>query len=192
MDGAAEAVFVEGRSGHYRSTKCHDACFNSWREETASGTPSGLLDAIVGGLRELPTLELAALPRMADFARFGEAIGRGLGWPAEAFLSVYAENRQAASVLALEDSPIAQQLLFRASMYAVCRGWTLPAAKMLQQLTAEQATLDACGGPLAEIASRAHQRAATACSDPAHKRNYRQIQQNPRSSTDHDQRRAHF
>jgi hypothetical protein len=97
----------------------------------------GLLDAIVGGLRELPTLELKALPRMADFARFGEAIGRGLGWPPEAFLSVYAENRQAASVLTLEDSPIAQQLLFRASIRGF-RGWTLPAGKMLQHLTAER------------------------------------------------------
>ena len=97
----------------------------------------GILDPIVGGLRELPTLELAALPRMADFARFGEAIGRGLGWPREAFLSVYAENRQAAGVLALEDSPIARHLLLRASMRG-WRGWTLPAAKMLQHLTADK------------------------------------------------------
>jgi hypothetical protein len=94
----------------------------------------GLLDAIVGGLRELPALNLAELPRMADFARFGEAIGRGLGWPAEAFLSIYTENRQAASVLALEDSPIAQQLLLIASMGRL-RQWTLSATKMLRHLT---------------------------------------------------------
>jgi hypothetical protein len=97
----------------------------------------GILNAIVGGLRELPTLELSALPRMADFARFGEAIGRGLGWPTEAFLSVYAENRQAASLLALEDSPIAQRLLLRASLRG-WRGWTLPATRMLHHLTADK------------------------------------------------------
>ena len=39
------------------------------------------------------TLELTELPRMADFARFGEAVGRGLGWPADTFLSAYSDNR---------------------------------------------------------------------------------------------------
>ena len=39
----------------------------------------GLLDAVVGALRELPSVRLAELPRMADFARFGEALGRGPG-----------------------------------------------------------------------------------------------------------------
>jgi hypothetical protein len=40
----------------------------------------GVLDAIVGGLRELPSVDLKELPRMADFAEWGEAIGRGLAW----------------------------------------------------------------------------------------------------------------
>ena len=43
----------------------------------------GVLDAIVGGLRELPSVDLKELPRMADYAEWGEATGRGLGWGAE-------------------------------------------------------------------------------------------------------------
>ena len=39
----------------------------------------GVLDAIVGGLRELPSVNLADLPRMPDYAEWGEAISRGLG-----------------------------------------------------------------------------------------------------------------
>ena len=46
----------------------------------------GLLDAVVGGLRELPSVELTKLPRMAGFARFAEAVGRNLGWQPESTL----------------------------------------------------------------------------------------------------------
>ena len=67
----------------------------------------GLLDALVGAVRELPSVRLSKLPRMADFARFGEAVGRGMGWPPETFLSAYFENRKEASESTLEDSPIA-------------------------------------------------------------------------------------
>src|SRR5262249_4911950 len=52
----------------------------------------GLFDVVARGLRELSSLELKSLPRMADFARFGEAVGRSLRWPDEAFLSAYSEN----------------------------------------------------------------------------------------------------
>src|SRR5262249_59853879 len=93
-----------------------------------------LFDVVVGGLRELSTLELKALPRMADFARFGEAIGRSLQWPNESFLKAYSENRQAATLLALEESPIAQVLLENASLGGL-RGWPASPTQMLRDLT---------------------------------------------------------
>ena len=46
----------------------------------------GVLDAIVGGLRELPSVDLKELPRMADYAEWGEATSRGLGWGADTFI----------------------------------------------------------------------------------------------------------
>ena len=64
----------------------------------------GLINAVVTGLRTLPTVNLGALPRMADFARFGEAVGRGLGWPDGEFLGAYAENRREATMSAIEAS----------------------------------------------------------------------------------------
>ena len=66
-----------------------------------------MLGAIVGGLRELPSVHLKKLPRMADYAEWGEATGRGLGWGAGTFLSAYDENRKRATDLMLEDSPVA-------------------------------------------------------------------------------------
>jgi hypothetical protein len=77
----------------------------------------GLLDAVVGGLRELPSVRPAALPRMADFARFGEAIGQAMGWPAGTFLSAYAENRRDATISTLDDSVFGTFLLERIAFW---------------------------------------------------------------------------
>jgi hypothetical protein len=66
-----------------------------------------VLDAIVGGLRELPSVNLKSLPRMADFAEWGEATSRGLGWGAGTFVSTYMDNRKDATEALLEDSPVA-------------------------------------------------------------------------------------
>ena len=69
------------------------------------------LDAVVLGLRCLPEVRRSGLPRMADFAQWGCAIAPALGWSEEAFLEAYASNRDSASVVALEASPVAQVLL---------------------------------------------------------------------------------
>ena len=66
---------------------------------------------MAGGLRELPSVDLKELPRMADFAEWGEAVGRGLGWGANKFLATYNENRKEATDLILDISPVAPLLL---------------------------------------------------------------------------------
>ena len=70
-----------------------------------------MLDAIAGGLRERPKVKLAELPRMADYAVWGEAVARGLGWGTETFVTTYNENRKEAAEVMLEDSPVADALL---------------------------------------------------------------------------------
>jgi hypothetical protein len=71
----------------------------------------GVLDAVAGGLRELPSVHLNELPRMADYAEWGEAVGRSLGWSVETFLSAYDDNRKAAADPLLEGSTVAILLL---------------------------------------------------------------------------------
>ena len=71
----------------------------------------GVFDAIAGGLRELPSVDLKELPRMADFAEWGEATGRGLGWGASTFISAYNDNRKEATELLLDDSQVAAVLI---------------------------------------------------------------------------------
>jgi hypothetical protein len=70
-----------------------------------------ILDAVVGGLRELPSVHLTTLPRMADFAIWGEAVARALGFGSEQFLSTYNDNRKEAARTKLEESPLGSVML---------------------------------------------------------------------------------
>jgi len=91
-----------------------------------------LLMAVAGGLKMLPQVELAASPRMADFAQWGEAVIRGLGWEPGSFLDRYHHNRRAACDSALEDSEVAQSL--RGMMDATEGPWRGTASELLQAL----------------------------------------------------------
>ena len=91
-----------------------------------------VLDAIVGGLRELPSVHLAELPRMADYAMWGEAVGRGLGWEPGTFLSTYTDNRKEATITDLLDSPLGNVLLQVAHLFT---GVSFTPAKLHAALT---------------------------------------------------------
>ena len=58
-------------------------------EEDAPFILGMLLDIIVGAWRELPTLNVRELPRMADFARFGMAAAKHMGLPDNAFSQLF-------------------------------------------------------------------------------------------------------
>ncbi len=90
-----------------------------------------ILDVMVGGLRNLPSVKLSRLPRMADFAVWGEAVWRALGKKTGEFLKVYATNRQQASENILEESAVAQ--ILRAMMSTRSK-WTGTARELLEEL----------------------------------------------------------
>ena len=58
-------------------------------------------------LRELPSVELASLPRMADFAKWATAAESALGMEAGEFMEAYTGSRQEISEMALEADPVA-------------------------------------------------------------------------------------
>ncbi len=66
-----------------------------------------LLDAVAVGLRDIAGTRLAALPRMADFAKWVVACEPALPWAAGAFLGAYAGKRAEAVEAALEADPVA-------------------------------------------------------------------------------------
>ena len=147
-----------------------------------------LLSAVVGGLRELPSVQLTELPRMADFACLGEAVGRALGWPEGMFLATYSENRHETTVTALEirsrDGPARQRRDGRAGeLDVVCD-------RDAERTWRRRARQGEGIVPLAEVASGVHQRAAADCSWASHAGNLGEFYQDPRQPADHDRCRS--
>lgn len=70
-----------------------------------------LLDAVSGGLDKYDEVKLDRLPRMADFARFGEAVFRFLGYGQGEFVKALESNQNSANVSVLEACPVAAAVL---------------------------------------------------------------------------------
>ncbi|MGE3819864.1 MAG: hypothetical protein AB7I30_10530 [Isosphaeraceae bacterium] len=69
-----------------------------------------ILTTMAAALRLRPTIHLERLPRMADFAIWGEAVARAMAEPPGTFMDVYQANRRRAIEAILEDSPVATAL----------------------------------------------------------------------------------
>lgn len=67
----------------------------------------GLLDLFVKTLAVLPTVKLERLPRMADFAKLGEAMMLAQGHAPGEFLRLYEANRRDSIARGLDASPVA-------------------------------------------------------------------------------------
>ena len=63
-----------------------------------------IFNIIVKAMHIKPTLKLSRLPRMADFARWGEAISRAMGYDDFAFIEAYTENRNEQNIIAVEEN----------------------------------------------------------------------------------------
>jgi hypothetical protein len=91
-----------------------------------------VLDIIAGAMRVLPSLELDEVPRMADFAFWGEAVGQSLGWPEQSFKSAYARSRRTATDSSIDDSAVVD-VLFESVPPSL--KWSGSLAELHQQLT---------------------------------------------------------
>lgn len=68
-----------------------------------------LLDVLSQALAQFPLVQddvKQPLPRMADFAQWGIAVERAMGWPAGTFVAAYSDTRRDASDVALDGSAI--------------------------------------------------------------------------------------
>lgn len=70
-----------------------------------------LLDGVVSALRNLPSVNVTDLPRMADFARWVAAAEPGLGLVPGTLLAAYERNRASVVDIALDASPVASALI---------------------------------------------------------------------------------
>jgi hypothetical protein len=126
------AVFLNLSPIHPSDRRTENELWSSFRFDYPRILGS-LLDAVVLGMRILPSIELPEVSRMADFAYWGEAVGRGLGWPEHSFRSAYARNRRIATDQAIEDSAVADALF---SAVPSSLKWSGTIAELHRQLTA--------------------------------------------------------
>jgi len=82
-------------------------------ERYLSSIFGGILTLFSDSLAELPTVEIETdqLPRMADFAKLGEAMAASLDFEAGAWLAKYHDHRKNAVRRTIDSSPVAVQCL---------------------------------------------------------------------------------
>lgn len=91
------------RLGVYRDEIEINAEFEAARPELFGA----LLDLLVKTLAKLPHVKLNKPPRMADFARLGEAMAQAMGHDPGTFDRIFKENRSESVSRAMEASPVA-------------------------------------------------------------------------------------
>jgi len=79
----------------------------------------------------LPSVQLDAMPRMADFAKLGVAVERAAGWPAGSFLGAYDRSIQVALEASVEEDPVGSAI---AQLLSCEPHWAGTAAELLATL----------------------------------------------------------
>ena len=70
-----------------------------------------MFDALAQAMRRYPTVHLPALPRMADFCRWGYAVADALGLGGAAFLQAYTDAIGAQNTAAIENHAVAATVI---------------------------------------------------------------------------------
>jgi len=71
----------------------------------------GIFDTLSKAMEIHPTVKLGTLPRMADFARWGYAIGEALGGKGQEFLNQYDANYVKQNIEAINNNPVSMLLV---------------------------------------------------------------------------------
>ena len=93
------------------------------------------LDAISLALRNVASVKLGDMPRMADFARWVIAAIPALGVDPSNFLAAYRGNIQDINLLALESAPVAREIMILASELHEGGEWVGTATELLDKLS---------------------------------------------------------
>lgn len=80
-------------------------------EEVKPSLLGAIFDTASKALKEYPTISLQSHPRMADFASWGSAIAKALGYSMDEFLHAYNNNISQQNEAALEASPVGTTII---------------------------------------------------------------------------------
>ncbi|WP_106208358.1 DNA-binding protein [Aliiruegeria haliotis] len=80
-------------------------------DQAAPAILGALLNGVSCAMANLEAVTLTERPRLADFARWITAAETSFGWAQGSFLETYAENRNRATLAAIESNPVAEATL---------------------------------------------------------------------------------
>ena len=98
----------------------------------------GVLDALSKAMTIMPTIELAARPRMADFAAWGCAIAEALGYSSGDFIAAYDANIQSQNSEVLEGHPVATAIMTLMEEQTTWQGEPAALLETLETIAEEQ------------------------------------------------------
>jgi hypothetical protein len=102
-----------------------------------------VFDILTKAIALKPTIKLNDLPRMADFAIWGEAISRAMGYPEMKFIDAYYDNIGKQNIEAVESNPLGQAIaMFEKEWYneeapSCWQGRTLYLLEQLERIARE-------------------------------------------------------
>lgn len=111
----------------------------NWFERDKPAILGGFFDVLSQAIRYYPEVKLDKLPRLADFARWGEAISRALGYTPNQFLLAYFDNISSQNNEVLVSNPIASCIL---RLMEDIDEWKGTPAELLQALNMEATQLN--------------------------------------------------
>ena len=91
----------------YKTARNVEKTFNTLHP----GILGALLDAASVALRNIDSVEMESLPRMADFAQFVASAEEAIGWERNSFIKAFTGNQDDASSIILEASPVARAIV---------------------------------------------------------------------------------
>jgi len=113
---------------------------NAEFEQDAPAILGGLFDAVAMALRNVDTVKLEKLPRMADFALWVTAAESALPWHPGQFEAVYNDNRAGAVSASVEASRLGAAILDFASDIDVWKGTPSELLELMEEQVGEKAT----------------------------------------------------
>ena len=81
-----------------------------------------MFDALSHAIKVYPTVEMATMPRMADFAKWGCAIAEGLGYSQKEFIDAYYTKIAESNMNAIEANPVAELIMTLMKQHDVWEG----------------------------------------------------------------------
>ena len=117
-----------------RGKRMAERDFQEYWEIVEATVRAGLFDAISAALRNIGSIQIPVLPRMADFAKWVTAGEDALPWETGSFLKAYENNRIGLVDTALEADTVATAVMELIKTLAGNEEWTGTPTELLEKL----------------------------------------------------------